>query len=137
MKSNKKAAEDQKSRQLLRELRLQKVAVEKAAKEETEAAVRAEVEAQAKRVAAEKKAKRDAQAAEQRRLSQEGTDRVRAARLAAPPTTETAEAVAQRARESAEKKAAEKAEKSRKHQARQEEAGSRKKPKTTRKAYGT
>ena len=116
---------------------MEKVAALKATKEEVEAAVRAEVEAEAKRVAAEKKARWDAQDAEQRRLSQEGTDSVARAQLAAPPTTDTAEAIAQRARASAEKKAAEKAERSRKHQAAKEEAGSRKKPKTTGKAYGT
>ena len=78
----------------MREVRLEKVAALKATKEEVEAAVRAEVEAQAKRVTAEKKAKRDAQAAEQRRLSQEGTDNAARAWLAAPPTTDTTEAVA-------------------------------------------
>jgi hypothetical protein len=73
---------------------MQKVAAEKVAKEETEAVVRAEVEAEEKRVAAEKKAKREAVAAEQRRRSREGTDRDARARLAAPPTIDTAEAIA-------------------------------------------
>ena len=83
MKSNKKAAEDQKNRQVMRERRMQKVAAEKVAKEEMKAAVRAEVEAEEKRVAAEKKAEWEAVAAEQWRRSREGTDRDARARLAA------------------------------------------------------
>jgi hypothetical protein len=113
MQSNKKAAEDQTNRQVMRERRMQKVAAEKVAKEEMKAAVRAEVEAEEKRVAAEKKAEWEAVAAEQWRRSREGTDRDARARLAAPPTTDTAEVVAQRARASAQKKADRKAEKTR------------------------
>ena len=72
MKSNIKAAEIQTNRQIMREQRMQKVAAEKVAKEETEAVVRAEAEAEEKRVAAQKKAAREAEAAEQQRRSREG-----------------------------------------------------------------
>jgi hypothetical protein len=133
MKSNIKAAEIQTNRQIMREQRMQKVAAEKVAKEETEAVVRAEAEAEEKRVAAQKKAAREAEAAEQQRRSREGA-RIRAERDArelssAPPTTDSAEAVAQRKQASAQKKDAEKAEKTRKWQEDKAEAGVRKKQK--------
>jgi hypothetical protein len=137
MQSNKKAAEDQTNRQVMRERRMQKVAAEKVAKEETEAAVCAEVEAEAKRVAAEKKAEREAVATEQRRLSREGAESAARELSAAPPTPDTAEVVEHRKQASAQKKAAETAEKARQWQAAKEEVGPRKKQNTKGNAGGT
>jgi hypothetical protein len=137
MKSNKKAAEDKKNRQVMREQRMQKVAAEKVAKEEKEAVVRAEAEVEEKRVAAQKKAAREAEAAEQQRRSREGAERSARQLSAAPPKPDTPEAVAQRAAASAQRKEAEMAEKTRQWQASKKESGPRKKQKKTGNASGT